>query len=424
MLSEENNTEILEISINNWVIDTTDITEFYFIEDLYSPCLIGYLHFIDRVGAVEGVPITGNELVTVKFGEDFDKMVFFHVFNFATAPLSQLGKSMDTAVEMFLVDTMFFPLTTQKYSRGWKQGTKISDIIKNIAQNMLYVDKFFIFEESIEKIDETRDGNISAFSMQNQTPMEAIRWLMKRCSGSDSKLPGYVFYNTAKGLCFVTLEKLFREAKTEKDKYGMKKIYKFVSGDETDDCKILSWELTKPDKQALVSLKGGHKMGFDFMSKTVIDHTYDYNSIIKNFTLLGGATLFPDISDDSVKYDYTGDDDEKIIRNIAIHEFIRRYILQLQLIITVRGNERRYPGILVDVLWESSDPDEILNRELNGLWMVKSITHYFKPDAPVKYQQKMTLITTAYKASKYKGYMKTEPGKKRMADQKGLSVGQ
>jgi len=423
--NSEINEKVIQITINDsMVIDGSDIVEFYFVEDLYLPAMIGSLTIRDRKGVVELAPITGNEIITFTYGEDKDKEgKTLQIFSHTVSPVSQLGQSKDAVVEMLLVDPIFFSLTTKKYSKGWSSGTRLSDIVKDICKNMIGIKKFFKFEESNEKIDDTKAGNIPAFVMQNWTPLEAIRWLMKRCSGKETKLPGYAFYNTSKGACFTTLENLFRSESVEKDIYGVRKTYKFISSDDTDDCKILSWELLPPDKQALVGLKGGHKMGFDFMNKSVIDFTYDYSKMLKGFTLLGGATLFPDISDDTVKYDYDGDCDEKILKNIAVHDFIRRYLTQLQCIITVRGNERRYPGMMVDLLWESSNPDEILNRELNGLWMIKSITHYFKPSTSPFYQQKMTLVTSAYTSSKYKGYMKTQTGKQRISDKKGLEIG-
>lgn len=139
-------------------------------------------------------------------------------------------------------------------------------------------------------------------------------------------------------------------------------------------------------------------MGYNHDYRFLMDADNKYETSINKYTLMGKKSLFPLINDTSIRFDMEGDSDITILDNISGHEFIRRYINQMMLIITVRGNEKRYAGGMIDIMWPSSNKEDPYNINLAGYWMVKSITHHFNNNAPY-YHQKMTLIKTAYSDS-------------------------
>lgn len=391
------NKEVLTIRIGGAVLDNSNIIEFYFMEDIFSAAMVGSLSFFDKAGALEIFPITGHEIVTVQYGDKRDKALMFNIFNIKrVSPVDQLSGSKNTYIEMLLMDPIFFPMTLQKYSRSWATNTLLSDVVKDICEYMVHRKTFFRWEDSREKIGTSANGDLASFYMPYWTPLEAIKWLSKRCSGAKFKTPGYLFFNSPKGLNFVTLENLFQTEQLEKDGKRKTRYYKFTSDEYDDDYKILGWSLHPLDYQSLYGLKGAHKLGFDFSTKQLLDEEYDYKTALNSYTLMGKKSLYPDISDSSVRFDLTGDTSTRTLQNIFYTDFIKRYLGQLTCMITVRGNERRYAGMVVNVMWPSAIEKELVHRSLEGTWFVTAITHYFNLKTQPFYQQKMTLVKTGY----------------------------
>jgi hypothetical protein len=62
----------------------------------------------------------------------------------------------------------------------------------------------------------------------------------------------------------------------------------------------------------------------------------------------------------------------------------------------VTGHPDRYCGTIIQVDWGSKDPDETRNKNYSGIYLVKSITHYFNPKAFPIYRQKLNCIKNGY----------------------------
>ncbi len=393
------NKDNIKIGLGNNFLDPSNIIEFYFIEDVTNAAMVGFISFFDRKGALELTPITGHEFIKITYGEKQDKILVFNIFGMKrVTPVTQVGESKDTFIELILVDPIFFPLTLKKYSTSWPINTKLSQIVKDLCRNALGVKDFFKWEDSLEKIGDN-DGCLDTFYIPYWNVLETIKWISKRSRGAESKLPGYLFYNSPKGLSYVTLDNLFRNMKVESEN-GKQKYYRFVSTNDEDDCKILSWSLHPIDYQSLVGLRGGNRIGYDFTSKSIIESSYTYKEVLDKYTMLGTKTLFPQLNEENLPYDFEGDDDSIILKNIGYDALIKRYLTQMMMIITVRGNERRHAGMIIDMIWKSADKNNVSNELFEGMWFVKSITHYFNFKTQPYYQQKMTVVKTAYSRSK------------------------
>jgi len=53
----------LGVSDNIYTLEPAHIQQIYFIEDIFSYCMVGKMIFEDRYGIVEYGPLTGNERV-------------------------------------------------------------------------------------------------------------------------------------------------------------------------------------------------------------------------------------------------------------------------------------------------------------------------------------------------------------------------
>jgi hypothetical protein len=381
------------------MIDNVDIVECYFIEDIYALSMIGRLSFVDRVGAVELLPFTGNEYIAIKFGEDKDVEVVFDIFNVANIEqFSQAVSSGQSIIELYISDQTFRQHSMFRYSKAWT-NTLISDIVKDITKNMIGIKEFVQFEPTNERID---------FYMPYWTPGEAIRWLMQRATGAETMVPGYVYYMNRDGCNFVTLEKLFQSKQIEMSDDKKPLYYQFTSMDKPDYINtMLNWQMNSVDSQALQTLRGGTRMGFDFMTKGLLKKKYTYTDAIKKFTMVGNKTLFPDISADATKFVYTGEADERTMDNIYLSEFIKRYSVQMNMITLLKGHERRLCGGMVEIQWPSSEKTEYINKSMEGKYLIKQITHQFSSKSSPTYRQKVVMMRNAYSESDGKNLVKS-----------------
>lgn len=372
---------ILSLEVGDSLIAGEDIRRLYFIEDIFSFSITGKLQFLDRIGLLEYGPLTGAETLTIIFGKD-DIELNFDIYKISK--ISQLGEvtgASEQMIELIFVDEMFLPLTQKRYNISWA-GMKTSDIVSHICSHMLDITTFQEFEASNETLD--------SFYMPYWTPQEAFTWLMKRSSGTVSGQAGYLLYNNNLGTNFVSIDKLMNNKMMEED------TYIFGGQDIFFRNKILGWSISGIDSLSLRGVKGGHRMGYDFSTKTFLDNSYTYASEIAKHTMLGKATLFQDISDATIDYRLEGEDDSFLLDNIYNNEFIKRYSVQQGVSINVIGSSHRYAGGLIEIDWPSSFKSQKINKSLKGLYLIKSITHQFAPNQTPGYVQKLVLIKNAY----------------------------
>lgn len=381
-------------------ISSSDIINCFFIEDIYAYSMLGKITFVDKAGAMEFLPITGEEDIAISYGiGETNQEVRFKIFSFGkVSQTTQVAGSATNVMEIYFVDSYFTNLTQKRFSTSWI-NSGISDIVEDITLNMVGR------PELIVNVEQTREV-LPYFYMPYWTPLEAIMWLSKRASGIDSGTAGYLYYQTSIGMNYVTLDKLFQNREVETDSSGNVLSYKpGAPGDLEYINTVFGWEINPIDMSALIGIKGGHRLGYDFSTKTLIDNKYTYSGSIPKYTMLGKKTLYPDISDETSKYSLEGDSVSALLDNIYYDEFVKRYSKQFAIIITVRGNERRYAGMVIDLQWPSAVKSEIMHKALEGKYLVKSITHSFTGRSHPPYKQKLVLLKNAYTDSDSKSLL-------------------
>ena len=372
-------------------IEGSDVILFEMVEDIFSACIVAKLVFYDSVGSLEMIPITGNELVAIVYGKD-QTTVLFSIYDFKKVhQTTQSDETSSTMVEMFLVEPVYLALTQYRYSKSWI-NTKISDIVKDICTNMLKItvtDEFQEWEDSTETLD--------YFYMPYWTPLEAIKWLMARGSGSKTSTAGYLFYSNTQGYNFHTIENLFTSKTFDMNDDGSLAKYVFADNQDMQSVtKVLSWYLEPINIQSVPYLCGGHRLGYDFATKELIDYSYEYKDVISKYTMMGKKTLFEDISRDTSQIIFDGDNSEALLKNIAYSDVIKRYTKQFAACLVVRGHDRRYAGMLIDIPWKSVAKTEMLHKLYEGKWLVRSITHQFSGRTQPYYKQLLVVVKTGY----------------------------
>lgn len=369
-------------------LDAKDIIELYFIEDIFSFCMTGKLIFNDTYGFFEMGPFTGNEQIAIEYGKEEDRQLIFDIWKVKDIKQGSASKPVsENIIELYFVDPIFELYTLKRYSRGFENNKKISDIAKHIFNYMLGLDnKYLNIEESITKI--------SNFCMPNWNVMDTISWLMKRAKGKTSETSGYLCYNnTEEGflLNFVTMNYLLGDRNYIEDKHYL------LESREYNRNKVLEWWISGVDKNSMKKLRGGKWRGFDSSTKQPVNISYEYTDGVRNTTLLGRKSLFIDISDNTTNNSFIGESDSNILNNIVYNEWSKRYNMQQIVNIVVEGHEDRYAGQQINLEWISTEKTEQYNKMLKGKYLVKSITHMLSPKyGNEPYLQRMVLIKNAY----------------------------
>ena len=102
------------------VIQSQQIVECYFIEDIFSNVLRGKLTFYDTEGMHEIAPLTGHEMITLVYGIDETREISFHIWRVANvAQVSEVHSTTKNIIELYFVDSSFYNMTMPKYSRSF-----------------------------------------------------------------------------------------------------------------------------------------------------------------------------------------------------------------------------------------------------------------------------------------------------------------
>jgi hypothetical protein len=382
-------------------IDNKDLYRTSFNEDIYSYGSVGKLALHDKYGLKEYGPVTGDEKIVITYGKDAPIVKEFSLLRISKiSGVKAFQPTKSSVLELHFTDTYFKNLVMKKYSKAWDEGTKASEIVKDILKNMVEIsDKSMEIEPSETTLD--------TFYMPYWTPADTIRWISDRAKGTKGKCNyGYLLFPSSKKyLTYATLDNLLNNAESDPD------TYIFETTDLNYDNKILSWQQTGVDQMGIRELGGGQLLGYNYEEKDIIgiekDDSFVYTDAIKKITTLGKSSLFDGFTIDNKSdifnytYEVTGESDKEVIKNIFYNNFIRRYSLQNMVQLLMVGHNRRYAGQKVNIQWPSATNNDIYSSMDSGQYLIKSIMHTFDPLQTPFYLQTVTCIKNAYQSNKF-----------------------
>lgn len=382
------------------VIPAQDLIECWFIEDIYSRCITGKLRFYDTIGLLENGPFTGSEIVRFTYGTEETRILNFVIWETPLIVQAAPNRSTDKSViECSLVDTSFFRMFYTKKSLSFPKGDTHTQIVKNILMKLIGWPPENIFLEA------SQDSQEDAIAFPFWSPSDMIQFLLKRTKsvsgGSNTgNSSGYLCYNSTEKTFSVnvkTLNYLFSRNNGVDD---VNYIFEGGADREATQNKIFDWSVSGIDQSLLRSVRGGKFRGFDTKSKFLTEFEYTFAQGIKDTILLGKKSILPDISDVNSSHDILGGNMEELKR-VVYDEWVKMYCLQFMVDIVAQGNEKRYAGHQIQIDWPSINRQyEKTQKQLNGLYLVKSVTHSFTGHGNnINYLQKMRLIKNAFDAS-------------------------
>jgi hypothetical protein len=380
------------------VLENADISECYFIEDIFKFSMVGKLVFNDRFNLMELSPFSGNEKIAIIYSVGRKRReLIFDIWK--VVKISQVGSGINEADENIIsidfVDPYFAALTLRKYSKSWS-NKYYSDIMKDILNNMLF------YGDDNFKFDVEESSNRTDFIIPYWYPQTALRWLLRRGVGRQSGTSGYLcFNNTREGFRhnLLTFNYLLLDIGRTIDRL----VYNFDSSTVSSENKILEWWINSLDRNSNPRIRGGVWKGWNFEKKKLLNQEYVYSKGVSENVMLGRKTLYPKMDDTlSSNIVIGGRYDE--LESVAFNDWCKRYNLQFILNIIVEGNEKRYAGQHIEIEWPSVVKDTFATRRFNdllkGKYLIKSVTHSFSAGGSLPYKQRLVCIKNAYHNAK------------------------
>lgn len=113
-------TVILSFKNDAVTLKNSMIKELYFIEDIFSPCIVGKIHIIDKFGLKDNNLLSGGELVTIIYGIETLVQKTFYVYKISSISTKNPGHSQKVdEIEMFFVDVSFLIFSQKQISYSW-----------------------------------------------------------------------------------------------------------------------------------------------------------------------------------------------------------------------------------------------------------------------------------------------------------------
>lgn len=389
----------IEAATDTIIMDNDDIRECYFIEDIFSYLKTGCLYCRDTRGLSEFLPLVGNEKITIEYGSADGQVYQTKKFTFDIIKLEEIENTNEKHrhfLKFFFIDEPHKRLHFEHYSRSFmcmKYTEMIAEILDRHAG--MKPGMFLDFEHCKEELQYFYTGL--------KTVAQNVEWLASRCSGDNSGQPGYLLYsstqNEAKPYNFVTLELMLQQNTQMPPHAGP---YTIHAPSEYNINKIIKYKDNRVDKRSLEKLIHYVGLGYDILRKRYLKNIYKYQEGLDKFTCLGDFSLFEEGYDAilSCNQELTAEFEEKeIMKNVYFGDWVKRYCLQHTVSIILEGHCERYCGGMIEVIWPSASDDEIFDKTMNGLYLVKSVTHSFVPIQKPVYTQKMILIKNGYNDS-------------------------
>lgn len=375
-------------------IDTTSIESIYFMEDVFSFCMVGKMKFTDYGGVMELGNVWGylDDFITIIYGtsdtEFINRKFLLYKIDKQLPTHNELHKN--NVFEITFVSPLYYQWHFKQYSRSFKE-MKTSDIMRHIMKHMVN-GEFVTFEAANERITNFYTGL--------KSPAENFKYLMERSSGVYSKKPGYLCFENSEGYNLVTLPYLMNKTvevmqPNEEDN----KKYWFYTTNTYLMNKIISFDRDGVDNGSIQQLSGGYRMGYDILRKKNIVNVYTYKSSRKKFidNILGNPEyplLDPAITGNE-RFIKTGESREDFIDNLYYNNWLKQYSVQQTFSLYVKGSEKRKAGGVIEISWPSINTGDT-NQNFTGKYFVKSITHFFDKNSSPYYNQKLILMKNAY----------------------------
>ena len=398
---------------------TEDLVTMKIHEDVFKNCMYGDIVFLDKMNALEELPILGEEYLTVKFSLPWDqsKKREFEFFIYAIE-----GYSYDTSQRYTIVTLKFISVeqltnSTKLISTGFRDN-KVSEYVKDVLTNITYLGT-----KKKTNVQETTENKVVA--LPYFTPFEMIEFFRKNAYDAKSKTNSFVFFENYDGFNFTTIEELI---KTGRDKPIQ--LYYIPTSDIKDEDDLMTKTRTITDlsyvavNDTIESMKKGvfnsKLMYFDLNTKVFNSEQFKVMDDFAGFEHLDKAPSLKN-SDEFLrsiqptdggaenlifnKTYFLPDDSSRLPENLDFVKMMgKRYsyieqMLQTPLMCNIYGDATIKAGDVVNILMPqptAAEPDtgRKYQKYLNGNYFVARVNHVI--EGGMYYKMQLQLYKESY----------------------------
>ena len=353
---------------------------------------------VDNKSVIEGLPLIGTEDIKLEFEDNNENKIRVDMNINKVTPVYEDGSKNVTSLDLVSEEVLRNEMGESRCRT--RENGLISDSVEKIFTDRLKTEKSLDIEQSANRYNFIGNGR-KPFYMLNLLSKQGVPQV------SDGSSAGFLFFETADGYHFKSIEGLFKQDK--------KKSYIFNNSTDAQaipagyDGKILEHQ-----SDSSINVQSKMNMGA-YKTKIVLFDAYNckYEVIeqtaedVKENVELAGQDL-PKFNSkfDTEKQDYTrttlylvdsgtlpdGDTQTQIdgstLPNFeavrTLNQSIRRYnqLFSGMMEVTIAGDFRLHAGdvIFVDIFSVQAKKDDTVNRESGGLYIIADLCHFLDAD--------------------------------------------
>lgn len=362
-----------------------EVLNFEVFEAITAPFITGRLVITHRKGIEELLPITGDEIVVLKFrsrgketSPDPLNDLRFRVFAGREETIGSDRQNYQRTYRLFLADEQFVNSINKEYSRSFREQN-VSKMVQHIAEKMMGV--------TMGVVEETKyDTN---YIMSYVTPHQAIMDISSSASSVSHDDGGYVFFqNTQGGHQFRSLSSLFQQ--TPSMRLVPNAQNPLYEGNVQRWERLMDFDILRAIRERTI---GFTMVGWDKFTKKIATEKIAFDEFFDRTVTLGSVAPFsPErINTQAVMLRQGGDD--KWFHVAGRDRMKRSMIKQSRLKIHMQGTSKLSAGQVVDFYIDSQNSAEMENQKLTGKYLIESLNHIWNDS---HYIQVMTIIRDSY----------------------------
>ena len=394
------------------VVDLQDyLVEINIFEDIFSNFLHGQIMLSDSRNLIAKMPLIGNEYLAIKvetptLGVPIEKI--FRVYS-----ITDIQTQRDKNTQTYVLNFCSVEAINDSIATVYKPFSGlISDVAAEIYQEYLESPATLTFEENEIKVDERTSMPFYVETTKNKikflspgwTPAKCLNWLASKAIPQESNISDYLFWESAsRGFNFISVEKLIKEAVTNKNIMGN---YFYTPPGTLDTGDIISKLFLAEDFEIVKFVDNLHNLNegyfgstlstFDMVKKQFVKYEYNHPSNYDNMTHMGFEKIKPlfnssvPVNSDMYKKFYPIN--SKLFSNVRDNYTEKMPLIygqrhsrlselnNFKVNITVPGRTDLYAGSVINfnvpdttVKNEFSEPGQ--DPLLSGLYLVSAIRH-------------------------------------------------
>jgi len=280
-------------------------------ESIEKDSMRGYLSVIDAIGLLEGLPLRGEERLSIEIEDILKQKKIYDFFIYKVDNISAKNTNDALSYNMHFTSHMRWLAGSRKIIKAYN-GT-----IKNTADEIF--NQYYSPSTKKLLVDET-EGDFTCV-IPNYTPPQAMKFLASRAYNIESPSCSFRFFENSENFYFVPDEYLIKEA----IKNDNIKEFTFLPAIDKTGIDLESQlrnliELTNTDRINTVNdLHSGayrsNPIVIDFVNRTVTDNRYVYQESKNEFAKINTkSNIIEDIhTDNFIDYTFTDENERRFL---------------------------------------------------------------------------------------------------------------